>query len=120
MRKTTCIALMGLVVGWALPASSEIKAPGDVAPASPPPIAWPTGQEVPIIRAKCLFCHHGEIIVSQRLGPAQWRKVVEKMTRWGAPLNEGEQRALAAYLARHYPSEATDRPPARIDLISPP
>ena len=55
-----------------------------------------------LAQQRCLICHGGEMIQSQRLSAAQWTKEVGKMTGWGAPLSPDEQTVLATYLAAHY------------------
>jgi hypothetical protein len=78
------------------------------------PVSWPAGPGAEIVRNKCLICHGGEMIASQRLTSAQWSKEVGKMVGWGAPLSKAEQRVLAAYLARHYPPDKPPMKPARV------
>jgi len=51
----------------------------------------------------CLICHDRDLIAQQRLPRAGWVREVEKMMRWGAPVNEPEKTALVDYLAKHYP-----------------
>ena len=64
-----------------------------------------------VMRNNCLICHSEEMIVNQRLTPAQWKAEVEKMVGWGAPLAKEEEPPLTAFLAEQY-SPAT--PPARL------
>jgi hypothetical protein len=86
------------------PASAvpETAVPGSFR--SPPSVQfqWPAGSGRALVETRCLFCHHAELIVAQRLTPAQWSKEVKKMVKWGAPLDPSEQKVLAAYLAQHF------------------
>ena len=111
--RTLALGLLTLALGapaaWA-------AIPGDIAAPSAPPIAWPEGPGKVLVETRCLFCHHGELIASQRLTPGQWQKEVEKMARWGAPLSADEQRVLAAYLAKHYAAGAPRATPTRMSL----
>ncbi len=50
----------------------------------------------------CRGCHTDEVLTQQRLTEAQWTKVLEKMHRWGAPLEETDAPALASRLASSY------------------
>lgn len=90
--------------------------PGDFTSPTAPTVAWPPGPGRDLVTTRCLFCHHAELIVSQRLTPAQWDKEVTKMVRWGAPLEPAEQAVLAGYLAAHFGPEAPPHRPARLTL----
>ena len=76
------------------------------------PVAWPAGPGKVLVETRCLICHNGELIASQRLTPAQWDREVEKMAGWGAPLDAAEKRILAAYLAKAFPADAPPGKPA--------
>ena len=78
------------------------------------PVSFPAGPGAAIAPNKCLICHGGELIVSQRLTSAQWTKEVGKMVGWGAPLSKEEQQVLAAYLAKHFPVDKAPLKPARV------
>jgi len=54
------------------------------------------------LHADCRGCHTDEVLSQQRLTEAQWTKVLEKMHRWGAPLEETDTPALASRLASSY------------------
>jgi hypothetical protein len=43
------------------------------------------------------------LIAQQRLTRAGWVREVEKMIRWGAPVNEAEKSVLVDFLADRYP-----------------
>jgi hypothetical protein len=76
-----------------------------------PVTSWPAGEGGAIAQSKCLICHNAEIIQGQRLGAAQWKSEITKMTKWGAPLTAPEQATLAAYLAAHYNPQAAPLAP---------
>jgi hypothetical protein len=54
--------------------------------------------------AVCLPCHDARIIVQQRMTRAQWAKNMDKMIRWGAPVEPGDSEGLIDYFARHFPA----------------
>ncbi|HYS79281.1 MAG TPA: cytochrome c [Anaeromyxobacteraceae bacterium] len=70
-----------------------------------------------VLQAKCLICHTVEYVTLQRLTPAQWQKTVEKMRKFGAPLNDDEVRSLSAYLGKHW---TVDLPEWRPRPVAPP
>jgi ubiquinol-cytochrome c reductase cytochrome c subunit len=66
------------------------------------------------LEQNCLICHTDEMIVSQRLTPAQWKAEVEKMVGWGAPLPKEDQPLLIDYLAARYSDQTAAVTPARM------
>ena len=66
------------------------------------------GQELPAgpgadeVTRRCITCHETDLIAQQRLSTAAWGREVDKMTRWGAPVEAAERDPLIAYLARHF------------------
>jgi len=70
-----------------------------------------------LVQAKCLFCHTGEYVTMQRLTEKQWQGTVEKMRKFGAPVNDEEAKAMVAYLAQYW---KPDLPPQRPVLVPPP
>ncbi len=56
-----------------------------------------------LVEESCRICHARELVDSQRLSPGQWRAEVEKMVRWGAPLELEEVSLVAAFLAERFP-----------------
>ncbi len=55
-----------------------------------------------IYEAQCLNCHGDELIKQQRLARAAWVREIEKMTRWGATVQDDEKEPLADYLFKQY------------------
>ena len=64
-----------------------------------------------VVNARCTLCHSDDLITQQRLDRAAWTRVVDKMIRWGAPVNPEEREVLLNYLAASY-SPTTDDPPS--------
>jgi cytochrome c553 len=61
-------------------------------------------EELPgVVTRSCLTCHERDLIAQQRLTRAGWVREVEKMIRWGAPVNEAEKTELVDFLADRYP-----------------
>ena len=56
----------------------------------------------------CLECHEARIIVQQRLSKAAWTKEVDKMAKWGAPVDPQDHDALIDYLSANF---GVDKPP---------
>ena len=67
-----------------------------------PARALPEGEGRALAAASCLSCHDQTLIVAQRLDPGRWQREVEKMMRWGVPLEEKEKEILTRYLAEHF------------------
>lgn len=68
----------------------------------------PDGPEVNIAASRCAICHTTQYLTQQRLTEAQWSKTIEKMKKWGAPIDEAESASLARYLGTHFPAELAD------------
>lgn len=60
----------------------------------------PAGSHPPGYDAACLSCHKEDVIIQQHLTRGQWEKEIDKMVRWGAPVEEKHRGALLDYLAR--------------------
>src|SRR5579862_1697055 len=60
----------------------------------------------------CTECHEARIIVQQRLSKAAWTKEVDKMTKWGALVDQNERDALIDYLSANFgPDQPAYEPP---------
>jgi len=105
-----------LSVPRAAAATPKTSVPGAFQSPPPPQIQWPPGPGRVLVETRCLFCHQAELIVAQRLTPAQWGKEVHKMVKWGAPLTPDEEKVLAAYLAQHWRVNQAPYKPASINL----
>jgi sulfite oxidase len=65
-------------------------APSVTSPSAPPPP--PAGFN------NCLACHNDDVIRQQRLTRAQWTAEINKMTGWGARIDDAGRNALLDYL----------------------
>lgn len=52
-----------------------------------------------LVDTRCLACHDGRLIEQQRLSVDGWRREIDKMRGWGAPVTDVEKETLAEYLA---------------------
>ena len=64
--------------------------------------ALPEGSAKTLVTERCLLCHSAALIVQQRKDAAAWGRTVTQMRTWGTPIQDEEQAALVAYLARHF------------------
>ncbi len=62
----------------------------------------PPGTGRNLIQTRCTVCHATDLIVQQRLTPAQWGATVAKMVRWGAHLSSDEASVATAYLTERF------------------
>lgn len=79
----------------------------------------PAGAEVNILASRCAICHTTQYLTQQRLTGAQWTKTIEKMKKWGAPIDDAELAALVRYLGAHFPADLPDAPRAASMPTSP-
>lgn len=63
----------------------------------------PPGQGSALVGTRCLECHGPELIIQQRLSPDGWSREIDKMTAWGARIDETERPVLIGYLAANFP-----------------
>jgi cytochrome c5 len=54
------------------------------------------------LEATCTGCHGPSLIAQQRLDRNGWTREIDKMTRWGAPVQAADRDALINYLARQF------------------
>jgi cytochrome c5 len=83
--------LAALACAAAVPALAA--GPNDVLPAAP--------AKAVILRA-CVMCHEASFVVAKRRTADQWDEVVGKMVDRGAAVDEDEQEAIVAYLAKYF------------------
>jgi hypothetical protein len=72
---------------------------GDAAPA-PSLISQATPPPPPDVFRNCLACHNDDVIRQQRLTRAQWTAEINKMTGWGARVDDAGRQALLDYLEK--------------------
>lgn len=124
--------VMGLALGCdtrrpepTVPPTLAARATGTVASAAPAPVPaldaaalraeaaagkLPSAPERDLTRAHCGICHDEKYLVQQRLTPEQWKKTVEKMKTFGAPVPHSEAARIADYLARSFPVDLPAAP----------
>src|SRR5215813_9453052 len=56
------------------------------------------------LESACSGCHGLSLIAQQRLDRNGWGREIDKMTRWGAPVQPADRDALVIYLARQFNS----------------
>jgi mono/diheme cytochrome c family protein len=61
----------------------------------------------------CLECHEARIILQQRLSRAAWTKEVDKMTKWGAVVDDADRDALIDYLSSNFSPDKPAYEPQR-------
>ena len=66
------------------------------------------------VKSACQVCHTLQYVTLQRLTEPQWKKTVEKMMKFGAPVPPTEVAGLVAFLALHLPPDLADAPPVRV------
>jgi len=73
-----------------------------VAVAVSPNEELPAGPAQEAAANACLSCHEARIIVQQRLSKAAWAREVDKMTKWGAPVDPKDHDALVDYFSANF------------------
>jgi cytochrome c5 len=56
------------------------------------------------LEATCTGCHGPLLIAQQRLDRNGWAREIDKMTRWGAPVQPADRDALINYFVRQFNS----------------
>jgi cytochrome c5 len=62
-----------------------------------------TAKSEEVYKRACLTCHEDDVIESQRLSRAAWKRTVDKMVQWGATVPAEDMDRLIDYLATRYP-----------------
>jgi cytochrome c5 len=69
------------------------------------PAQAPPAEMAKKLEASCFgLCHGPSLIAQQRLDRNGWTREIDKMTRWGAPVQAPDRDALINYLARQFNS----------------
>ena len=79
----------------------------------------PTGHGAELMRTQCLKCHGDDLIQQQRLGKAGWTREVEKMTRWGAEIQDADKEHLVEYLTASYGQRPFSKDPPASPVPAP-
>ncbi|MGE3977763.1 MAG: cytochrome c [Nitrospira sp.] len=58
-----------------------------------------------LLHSRCAMCHSTDLIFQQSLDTGRWKAEVDRMVKWGAPIDKEDQTLLVAYLSRHYGTE---------------
>ena len=69
-----------------------------------------------LVMQNCLICHSAQIISSQRLAPKTWLAEVNKMIKYGAPVQDADKQVIADYLAASFPVDKTPFQPAHVPV----
>jgi cytochrome c5 len=64
--------------------------------------ALPDGSAKTLVTERCLLCHGAALIVQQRKDTPAWGRTVTQMRTWGSQMQDADQAAIVAYLARHF------------------
>jgi hypothetical protein len=118
--RVAAIALCAVVAVATMGCQGRKKTPhpSPAAPSSIHPGELPSsGLEADLVGSRCVICHSLQYITQQRLGEPQWRKTIDKMRKFGAPLDEKEAAALTSALARAFAPEV---PPPAFQLVATP
>jgi hypothetical protein len=100
------------MVAIALCALSSFVAFAQKPPAQKPTEDLPPGAMQAKATTSCLECHEARIILQQRLSKAAWVKEVDKMTKWGAVVDDADHDALVDYLSANFsPDKPAYEPP---------
>ncbi len=70
--------------------------------------------EMLVLKSNCQVCHTLEYVTQQRLTEPQWKKTVDKMIKFGAPVPTTDIARLVTFLAVHLTPELADAPPVRV------
>jgi hypothetical protein len=62
----------------------------------------------------CMECHDARIILQQRLSKAAWGREVDKMTKWGALVEQNDRDPLIDYLSANFGTERSSYQPPRL------
>lgn len=76
-----------------------------IAAAASPNEELPAGPAQESAANACLSCHEARIIVQQRLSKAAWVREMDKMTKWGAPVDPKDRDALIDYFSANFGPE---------------
>jgi hypothetical protein len=73
---------------------------GDAPPVLPTTTSQATPPTPPPAFSNCLICHNDDVIRQQRLTRAQWTGEINKMTGWGARVDDAGRNALLDYFEK--------------------
>lgn len=62
----------------------------------------PEGEGNEKVRSICGLCHGLDVVTSQRLNRNGWNDIVERMIRWGAPVQPEDKKVIINYLSVNF------------------
>jgi hypothetical protein len=62
----------------------------------------PEGKDGEKVRKICSLCHGLEVVKAQRLSKSGWTDIVERMIKWGAPIETEDKEVIINYLESHF------------------
>lgn len=66
------------------------------------------------VKSACQVCHTLQYVTLQRLTEPQWKKTVDKMIKFGAPVPAADVAHLVAFLSGRLTPDLADPPPVRV------
>lgn len=82
--------------------SATLALAGESSADSSPSGQLPAGTMQEKAAEACSTCHEARIIVQQRLSKPAWTKEVDKMIKWGAPVDPQDRDALIDYFSANF------------------
>jgi cytochrome c5 len=67
-----------------------------------PPVTLADGAGKEIVEGGCTLCHGLDRIAAAKRAPDQWKRIVDRMVFFGAPLSDDQQKSVLAYLDAQY------------------
>src|SRR3954469_24261980 len=67
----------------------------------------PKGEGKKLLEERCAGCHSLKPVVSLKLSPGAWKKLVIRMVGYGAPLDDKEVDVATLYLAKYFGPETS-------------
>jgi cytochrome c5 len=64
--------------------------------------ALPEDPAKKLVAERCLLCHSAGLIAQQHKDAAAWGRTVTQMRSWGTPIQDEDQAAIVAYLAKNF------------------
>ena len=89
---------------------------GPPAAAQVPQRGLPPGLMQEKARTACLGCHTAGIITQQQLDRRVWTKEIDKMIRWGAPVNPEDREDMIDYFAQNFGPREPEPPAAALPV----
>jgi mono/diheme cytochrome c family protein len=108
--KLWCVLALGCAIALAAGQAANPANPGNQANPGNPGKQANTDRGRREEQRSCFACHSLRLVDSQRLSRATWNKELDKMTNWGAKIQDRD--ALLEYLAAKYGDDKPAAPPA--------